>query len=121
MIRRFLGIAGGCILLLLATGNAVREGGLARFYREAQRATLDGIEHFLGGWVHLAFLAVVCLVGGLRKGIWLATAAVCAGTVTHFGHRHFRQNRYDARVSLVPDNDIWKIQGIELFDEERLR
>jgi len=43
------------------------------------------------------------------------------GTVTHFGHRHFRQNRYDARVSLVPDNDIWKIRGIEVFDEERVR
>ena len=26
-------------------------------------------------------------------------------TMTHFGHRHFRQNRYDARVSLVPDQD----------------
>jgi hypothetical protein len=43
------------------------------------------------------------------------------GTVTHFGHRHFRQNRYDARVSVVPDNDVWKIQGIEVFDEERVR
>jgi len=43
------------------------------------------------------------------------------GTVTHFGHRHFRQNRYDARVSLVPIDDIWKIRGIEVFDEERLR
>ena len=27
------------------------------------------------------------------------------GTETHFGHRHFRQNRYDAGVSLVPDQD----------------
>jgi hypothetical protein len=43
------------------------------------------------------------------------------GTVTHFGHRHFRQNRYDARVSLVPENEVWKIQGIEVFDEERMR
>jgi hypothetical protein len=43
------------------------------------------------------------------------------GTVTHFGHRHFRQNRYDARVSLVPENDVWKIQSIEVFDEERVR
>ena len=24
------------------------------------------------------------------------------GTVTHFGHRHFRQNRYDSRVAVVP-------------------
>jgi len=43
------------------------------------------------------------------------------GTVTHFGHRLFRQNRYDARVSLVPDNDVWKIRGVEVFDEERVR
>jgi len=43
------------------------------------------------------------------------------GTVTHFGHRHFRQNRYDARMSLVPDDDVWKITGIEVFDESRVR
>jgi hypothetical protein len=46
---------------------------------------------------------------------------VVGGTVTHFGHRHFRQNRYDARVLLVPVDDSWKIRTIELFDEERLR
>lgn len=46
---------------------------------------------------------------------------VVGGTVTHFGHRHFRQNRYDARVSLVPVDDTWKIRAIELFDEERIR
>jgi hypothetical protein len=43
------------------------------------------------------------------------------GTVTHFGHRHFRQNRYDARVTVVPDQDIWKIRLIEILNEERLR
>jgi len=43
------------------------------------------------------------------------------GTVTHFGHRHFRQNRYDARVALVPDDGIWKIRLIEVLNEERLR
>jgi hypothetical protein len=43
------------------------------------------------------------------------------GTVTHFGHRHFRQNRYDARVTLVPVEGVWKIRSIELFDEERVR
>jgi len=31
------------------------------------------------------------------------------GTVTHFGHRHFRQNRYDARVTVVPVEERWKI------------
>jgi hypothetical protein len=43
------------------------------------------------------------------------------GMVTHFGHRHFRQNRYDARVALVPDQGIWKIRSIEVLNEERLR
>lgn len=50
-----------------------REGGLEKFYRESQEATRAGIEHFFGHWVHLAFLAVVCLLGGFRTGIRLAT------------------------------------------------
>ncbi len=43
------------------------------------------------------------------------------GNVTHFGHRHFRQNRYDARVHLVPDEGVWKVRSIEILEEERLR
>ena len=43
------------------------------------------------------------------------------GTVTHFGHRHFRQNRYDARVEVVPDQGIWKLGSVEILDEQRLR
>ena len=43
------------------------------------------------------------------------------GTVTHFGHRHFRQNRYDARVDLVPDEGVWKVRSVEILEEERLR
>ena len=55
-------------------------------------------------------------------GSFTAQAAwTVGGTVTHFGHRHFRQNRYDARVAVVPDQDIWKIRRIEILNEERLR
>jgi hypothetical protein len=43
------------------------------------------------------------------------------GTVTHFGHRHFRQNGYDARVELLPDDGTWKVRSIEILEEERLR
>lgn len=43
------------------------------------------------------------------------------GTVTHFGHRHFRQNRYDARVAVVADDGVWKLQTVEGLNEERLR
>jgi hypothetical protein len=41
--------------------------------------------------------------------------------VTHFGHRHFRQNRYDARVGIVPVEGTWKIRSIEVLEQERLR
>lgn len=43
------------------------------------------------------------------------------GMVTHFGHRHFRQNRYDARVGIVPVEGTWKIRSIEVLEQERLR
>ena len=43
------------------------------------------------------------------------------GTVTHFGHRHFRQNRYNVRVSLVPVEGTWKIRAIEVLEEDRIK
>ncbi|UCC73271.1 MAG: hypothetical protein JSV86_01520 [Gemmatimonadota bacterium] len=43
------------------------------------------------------------------------------GMVTHFGHRHFRQNRYDARIGIVPEAGTWKIQSIEVLEQERVR
>jgi hypothetical protein len=43
------------------------------------------------------------------------------GMVTHFGHRHFRQNRYDALVGIVPVEGTWKIRSIEVLEQERLR
>jgi hypothetical protein len=43
------------------------------------------------------------------------------GSVTHFGHRHFRQNRYDTRVEVVPVDGSWKIRSIEILEQERVR
>ncbi len=43
------------------------------------------------------------------------------GSVTHFGHRHFRQNRYNTRVALVPVDGNWKIRSIEILEQERVR
>ena len=55
-------------------------------------------------------------------GGFLADAAwSVGGTVTHFGHRHFRQNRYDARVEVVPIEGHWKIRSLEVLDEKRLQ
>jgi coenzyme F420-reducing hydrogenase beta subunit len=43
------------------------------------------------------------------------------GMVTHFGHRHFRQNRYDAVIEIVPVDEVWRIRSIEVLDQERVR
>jgi len=43
------------------------------------------------------------------------------GMVTHFGHRHFRQNRYDAVLDIVPVDETWKIRSVEILETERLK
>jgi hypothetical protein len=60
---------------------------------------------------------IAALAGGFRvRAVWTAS-----GMVTHFGHRHFRQNRYDARIAVVPAEGTWKIRSVEMLDQERLR
>lgn len=44
-----------------------------------------------------------------------------AGSVTHFGHRHFRRNLYTARLGLEPSGDAWTIHEFEVEDVERTR
>jgi hypothetical protein len=44
-----------------------------------------------------------------------------SGMVTHFGHRHFRQNRYNARIEVVPVAGTWKIRSIEVLEQERVK
>lgn len=55
------------------------------------------------------------------EGFTAEAAWTVGGTVTHFGHRHFRQNHYDASVVVVPVDGYWKIRSIEVLDERRLR
>ena len=43
------------------------------------------------------------------------------GMVTHFGHRHFRQNRYNALIDVVPIDGTWKIRSIEILETERVK
>jgi hypothetical protein len=42
------------------------------------------------------------------------------GSVNHFGHTHYRQNQYHALVSLVNENNVWKIIAIETIEEKRI-
>ena len=43
-----------------------------------------------------------------------------SGSVNHFGHVHYRQNRYDAALHLLAVEDTWRIRGIEILDERRV-
>jgi len=58
---------------------------------------------------------------GRPRGFVAEVAWTVGGTVTHFGHSHFRQNRYDAEVTVLPVDGTWKIQAIRVLDEKRLR
>jgi hypothetical protein len=43
-----------------------------------------------------------------------------SGSVNHFGHVHYRQNRYDAALHLLAVEGVWRIRGIEILDERRV-
>jgi len=55
-----------------------------------------------------------------RRGFGVRSTWTVGGMVTHFGHRHFRENRYDARLTIVPTAGTWKIQSIEILEQDRL-
>jgi hypothetical protein len=79
--------------------------------RGGARASVEAVE----------VLEVASVEPGSPDGFVADAAWTVGGTVTHFGHRHFRQNRYDARVTVVPVEGHWKIRSIEVLDEQRLR
>jgi hypothetical protein len=44
-----------------------------------------------------------------------------AGTVEHWGHIHERTNQYEALFHVNEQSGMWKVSGLELIDELRLR
>jgi hypothetical protein len=42
------------------------------------------------------------------------------GSVRHWEHTHYRCNSYRAKLTIVPDEDYWKISNIEIIEEERV-
>jgi cell shape-determining protein MreD len=43
-----------------------------------------------------------------------------SGSVSHFGHTHYRQNMNRAEVTIRPVDRTWRITGMNVIDEERL-
>jgi len=54
------------------------------------------------------------------RGYVADTRWTVRGSINHFGHTHYRQNRYRALVSFGIDNENWKINNIEILDTQRL-
>jgi hypothetical protein len=88
----------------------------------AQRRTLEAEER---GGAMARVEAVEILeatdIESKENGFGVRSVWTVAGMVSHFGHRHFRQNRYNALIEIVPVTGSWKIRSIEVFEEERVK
>ncbi len=66
----------------------------------------------------------ILLVNGVKKSTddgFVADAAwTVSGSVSHFGHTHYRRNQYHALVTFAIDGGSWKIKNIELLEEKRV-
>ena len=103
-------------LALTVTGKQLLE-----VYLESRRAL--ELENRGGARVRIDEV-VVREIRAIREtaggGYELDTLWTVGGSVNHFGHVHFRQNRYDATITVVPVENSWKIQGVELLEEKRV-
>jgi hypothetical protein len=103
-------------LAVTVTGDALTD-----IYLQQRRA-LELEER--GGAVARVEAVEVLEAGGIEAlpdGFRVRSAWTVGGMVTHFGHRHFRQNRYDARVGVVAVDGTWKIRAIEVLEQERVQ
>lgn len=95
------------------TGDAIRD-----IYLEVRRSLLDED----GGRVSIDRVRVGT-IGEIEwqpdGGCQVDATWVVRGTVAHHGHSHERQNRYRARIALLPDAIAWKIRSIDITEHER--
>jgi hypothetical protein len=94
---------------------------LAEVYLE-QRRTLE-IEERGGAQARVEAVEVLeaTEITTRDRGFGVRAEWTVGGMVTHFGHRHFRQNRYNAVLDIVPVDETWKIHSIEILETERLK
>jgi hypothetical protein len=65
-------------------------------------------------------LAVNRVKKSAADGFVADAAWTVSGSVSHFGHTHYRRNQYQALVTFKIDGASWKITDIELLAEKRL-
>jgi hypothetical protein len=55
-----------------------------------------------------------------KRGADITARWNVSGSVNHFGHTHYRQNAYHATLQLIPVDGVWKIIGIDVYEEKRI-
>ena len=97
---------------------SVTGGTLTEVYLEHRRALEMEERGGARARVEAVEVQAVESVEPSEQGGFVAAASwTVGGTVTHFGHRHFRENRYRAVVSVIPVDDFWKIGSIDVGHE----
>jgi hypothetical protein len=103
-------------LAISVTGDTLSE-----VYLE-QRRTLE-IEERGGAQARVEAVEILdaTQITARDRGFEVRAVWTVGGMVTHFGHRHFRQNRYNAVLDIVPVDETWKIRSVEILETERLK
>ena len=78
--------------------------------RGGARASVDHVDVTKTGSIHSL----------PNKKVVVEAEWLVGGTVSHFGHTHYRNNLYVALVTLTYADSVWKIKNIEVMDEYRL-
>ena len=79
-------------------------------YRGGARARVDEVE----------VIAVRSVRSDGEGGFRVEASWTVSGSVNHFGHVHYRRNRYDAALWIHAVDGVWKIRAIEVLDERRV-
>ena len=102
--------------------NTTRIAALTEVYLEHRRAL--EMEERGGGRARVEAVEVQAVnevSASADRGFDAVARWTVRGMVTHFGHRHFRENRYEASVTVVPIDDHWRIRAIDVLNEERVQ
>lgn len=78
--------------------------------RGGARANVDAVD----------VLKIDTVTNSEENGFVADTVWTVSGSVSHFGHTHYRRNKNRALVTFMMENDSWKIRDIELIEEKRL-
>ncbi|ETX07034.1 MAG: hypothetical protein ETSY2_13505 [Candidatus Entotheonella gemina] len=57
---------------------------------------------------------------GKRQRLTFQCTWRITGTVNHWGHTHQRRNQYEAKITIQPVEQTWKLVALDLIDERRL-